>query len=120
MNLPTRRQGRVPRIESFGPEFIEVWKRAPLQLEFREESAAIHFRFRLYSLRTALGNSILEEHRAIWLKAIKMKISKTRGFDTERKRTIYLLRIFDADGEHKSVLEQLGVTIPEPPDLDAE
>jgi hypothetical protein len=108
----------VPKVENFAPELIEVWKKAPFQIEFTDEAAAIHFRFRLYSLRTALGNSTAENHRSIWLGIAKMKISKMRKFDTIKKKTIYVLNIYNADKEYQSVMDQIGVSIPEPPDLD--
>lgn len=116
--LPTRRQGRVAKIESFGPELIEIWKKAPLVLTFADDSTATHLRFRLYSLRTAMGNSELPEHRPLYMKAIKMKISKTRRYDSSAKRTVWDLKIYDADVEYKTILAQIGVEVPEPPDLD--
>jgi hypothetical protein len=116
--LPTRRQGRVPKVDSFSPELFQIWEKAPLSLTFNDDAVATTLRFRLYSLRSALSNSELDHHIMLFKKAAKMKISKTRRFDSITRKTVYDLKIYDADEAYKDVLEAAGVTVPDPPDLD--
>lgn len=116
--LPNRKQGRQPKLENFGPELFEIWRKAPLTLTLTEDASAISLRFRLYSLRSALASSELEDHKDLYRKAARLKISKYRRFDSLSRRTVYDLKIYDADTQYKEILDQVGIGIPEPPDLD--
>lgn len=106
----------MAKVATFGPVLLEAWKKAAENnlrvscgLGDEGRKKAIHLRYRLYMLRSALEREKHEVYEVA--KRAKLSIFNDPAVG-------WIVTGLPADGDLEDLLQQSGVSVPAAPDLD--